>query len=578
MQWLNFKDTINSHRSFNLFAVLFAFGVSIIIGLYAPKNSYLHQEAVVNASFDNGVLTIMQDNHQVVTTNVITLTAAQSIVAQQGTLQPNSYAFSQNSDATTSFYKVTVKYHYGWWSLLPAIIAILISLISRQPVVGLLCGVISGSFILTQYNVVNDSIIDILHSKGSIAVVILYLWLLGGLLGLWAKTGASKATAEYLAKKFVKGPISAKLVTWFLGLLFFQGGTMSAILVGTTVKPLADEHKVSHEEQSYIVDSTASPIAILIPFNAWPFYVQAFLFIPGVEFLATETDRIIFFFKSIPYNFYAIFAVLFTLTLCFNKTLFVGSNMKKALHRARTTGLLDNIDAKPMIAESLTNSVAKGYQPHHREFFISLFALISVAIGSYVMTGSPAIVLAFSIAILSLVVMALVKNMSLSEILDGFSLGLKSIVVASVILLLAIALGGINVELGIGQLLLEKVGTHIPFVLLPAILLIISMTIALVTGSSFGTFAVVFPIVMPFVWLVATQQDMANAEFILLICFAAILNGGVFGDQCSPISDTTILSSLATGADLIDHFKTQIIPAALAMLIACTFWTILLII
>ena len=567
---------MNNKNIINLMIVLISFVISIAVGLYATKTTYLHKELVADVQNIDGKAYFVQDGQKILITEIIALTKAQQIAKTGGVLPENSFAKQSDTQSNTNYYKVTVKHHFGWWALLPALIAILVSLISRQPVIGLLCGVISGSFILMQYNVMNSTVIAMLNDKGAIAVLVLYLWLLGGLLGLWAKTGASKATAEFLSKKFVKGPISAKLVTWCLGVLFFQGGTMSAVLVGTTVKPLADKHKVSHEEQSYIVDSTASPIAILLPFNAWPFYVQAFLFVPGVSFLATEADRIAFFFKSITINFYAIFAVLFTFLLCFNKTFFVGKNMKTALHRARSTGMLDAENAKPMLAENLNDCVAEGYAPHYREFFISLFALIGVAIGSYIIFGSPLIVLAFSIAILTLAIMAISKGMKLSEIIDGFSIGLKGVVLASVIMLLAISLGGVNSELGIGQLLLEKVGEDLPIVLLPCILLLIAMTIALVTGSSFGTFAIVLPIAMPFVWLICSQYYPENAEIIMLICFAVVLNGGVFGDQCSPISDTTVLSSLATGADLIDHFKTQIIPATIAIVISCILWTALL--
>ena len=134
-------------------------------------------------------------------------------------------------------------------------------------------------------------------------------------MGIWAKTGAAQAFAEMMTEKVVRGPRSAKLVAWMLGVIFFQGGTVSTVLVGTTVKPIADKENISHEELSYIVDSTASPIASQLAFNAWPSYIQAFIFVAGVPFLATQTDRIQFFFSSVPFCFYAIFAVLGTFLL-----------------------------------------------------------------------------------------------------------------------------------------------------------------------------------------------------------------------------------------------------------------------
>ena len=134
-------------------------------------------------------------------------------------------------------------------------------------------------------------------TKNAAGILLLYLWLLGGLMGVWARTGAAQAFAQLMTKHVVKGPRTAKLVAWALGIIFFQGGTMSTVLVGTTVKPIADKENISHEELSYIVDSTASPIACLIPFNAWPAYVQAFLVVSGAGFLATEADRLAFFLK-----------------------------------------------------------------------------------------------------------------------------------------------------------------------------------------------------------------------------------------------------------------------------------------
>lgn len=201
-------------------------------------------------------------------------------------------------------------FHFGFWSLLPAFITIALCLLTREPLTSLFSGIVVGSLMLGQYDLTDAVIIPNLAKEGTAALLLLYLWLLGGLLGIWSKTGAAQAFANYMTLHYVRGPRSAKIISWFLGVLFFQGGTMSTVLVGTTVRPLADKANVSHEEMSYIVDSTASPIATIIAFNAWPAYVQALIFVPGVSFLATETDRLNFFFSSIPFSFYAIFAVL----------------------------------------------------------------------------------------------------------------------------------------------------------------------------------------------------------------------------------------------------------------------------
>ena len=221
----------------------------------------------------------------------------------------------EEGEPRTLYYQLLAKHHWGFWSLLPAVVAVLLCWLTREPVTSLIGGILSGALVLTRYDFTGDVLIPSLATTSSAGVLLLYLWLLGGLMGIWSRTGAAQAFAELMTERFVRGPRSAKLVSWMLGVIFFQGGTVSTVLVGTTVKPIADTEKVSHEELAYIVDSTASPIASQLAFNAWPGYVQAFIFVSGVGFLATETDRIAFFFQSVPFCFYAIFAVLGTFLL-----------------------------------------------------------------------------------------------------------------------------------------------------------------------------------------------------------------------------------------------------------------------
>ena len=394
-------------------------------------------------------------------------------------------------------------------------------------------------------------------------------------MGIWSKTGAALAFAEFMSRKFVTGPRSAKLVTWCLGIVFFQGGTMSTVLVGTTVKPMADKAKVSHEELSYVVDSTASPIASVIAFNAWPAYVQALIFVPGVAFLATEADRIAFFFSSIPFSFYGILAVIGTLLLSLEFTRFSGSPMRKAIKRARETGELDAEHSSPVSAKELHQpNIPTGYNSHWLEFVVPLVALILTAILTYVLLGSPQIHWAFGAALFVSTAVALAKGMDLRQVLEGFATGWKGVVVASVILMLAITIGAISKQLGGGIYLVESLGEQIPYWALPVILQILTMVIAFSTGTSWGTYAIAFPLAMPLVWAIAVNQGVGNPELFMMICFATVLNGSVYGDQCSPISDTTILSSMTTGCDLMDHVKTQIVPATFAASLAAVLWTL----
>lgn len=481
-----------------------------------------------------------------------------------------------NGEPVTVGYQLLAQRHWGMWSLMPAIVAIVLCWVTREPIIALFGGIVAGAFLVGEYDITDGVFVQRLGHPRAAYLLVLYLWLLGGLMGIWSRTGAAQAFAEFMTARFVRGPRSAKLVAWSLGVIFFQGGTVSTVLVGTTVKPLADKERVSHEELSYIVDSTASPIASLLAFNAWPGYVQAFLFVAGVPWLATQADRIAFFFMSVPLSFYAIFAVTLTFLMSIEKSPFLGKRMKAAIRRARETGQLDAPDAEPLSARELqASNVPAGYAPHVAEFFAPLFSLIGIAVGTFILMGEPQVTWAFGSAVVIAAVMALVRGMSLKEVMEGYTEGLKGVVLGSVILLLAVTIGGISRETGGGIYLVEMLGETIPFWLLPVTLQVMTMVIAFSTGTSFGTYAVAFPLAMPLAWEVAVANDISHPMFYMMICFATVLNGSVYGDQCSPISDTTVLSSMCTGCDLMDHVKTQIPQATIAATLAAVLWTAL---
>lgn len=500
-------------------------------------------------------------------------------INQQG-LKPNvmeeyTIAYSDKQHQTHPvYYQLNAKRHWGIWSLLPALVAVLLCWITREPLTSLFCGILAGAFLMGQYDITEKVLIPNLMTKDAAGVLILYLWLLGGLMGIWAKTGAAQAFAQMMTRHVVRGPRTAKLVAWLLGVIFFQGGTVSTVLVGTTVKPLTDKENISHEELSYIVDSTASPIASQLAFNAWPGYVQAFIFVSGVSWLATEADRITFFFQSVPFCFYAIFAVLGTFLLSIEKPIYLSKRLKTAIERSRTTGQLDAPNAEPLSAKELQSSnVPEGYTPHVIDFFLPLATLIGIAIGTFITSGSPNVRWAFGAGVLSAILLAILRGMSIKQLMDGFAQGLKGVVLGSVILMLAITIGQISKDIGGGIYLVEQLGQTIPYWCLPVILQLLTIVIAFSTGTSWGTYAVAFPLAMPLAWAVANNQGLANPEFFMTICFAAVMDGSVFGDQCSPISDTTVLSSMCTGCDLMDHVKTQIPQATLAALLAAIGWT-----
>ncbi len=487
---------------------------------------------------------------------------------------------SVDGEPRVLYFRLQAKRHWRLWSLLPAAVAVGLCWMTREPLMSLLGGIVVGAFMLGRYDITDAVFVKSFASEDSAAVLLLYLWLLGGLLGVWSRTGAAQAFADLMTRKFVRGPKTAKLVAWSLGVIFFQGGTVSTVLVGTTVKPLADRERVSHEELAYIVDSTASPIASQLAFNAWPGYIQGFIFVAGVPWLLTRGDRIWFFFTSVPFCFYAIFAVLFTLLLSIEWSPFLGRRMRAAIKRARQTGELDHPDAEPLAAKELhVSHVPEGYTPHVIDFFAPLVLLVGIAVGTFVLgfvrgtSPVPQVRWAFGAALVLAIAMALARGMRLKDVIDGVTDGLKGVVLGSVILMLAITIGAISKDAGGGIYLVELLGDRVPYWALPVMLQLLTMIIAFSTGTSWGTYAVAFPLAMPLSWAVAQAAGLDHPRFFMTLCFAAVMDGSVYGDQCSPISDTTVLSSMCCGCDLMDHVRTQLPQASVAALMAAICWT-----
>jgi hypothetical protein len=272
--------------------------------------------------------------------------------------------------------------HYGFWSILPPAVAIILAFATREVVSSLFIGIALGGVISGKLNIVQEYLIPSIGSESYALILLVYLWALGGLIGLWTRTGGALRFAEWAGSKIVVGPRSAKFFAWLMGIIFHQGGTISTVLTGTTVRPVCDKDRVSHEELSYIVDSTASPAATLIPFNVWPIYVGG-LVVGTAPFLGTMSESINFFFKALPFNFYAWFAVLFTLLFSLevlpfmpgklwgNLPIVVGRRMSNAIRRARETGQLDRPGSQPLTSKELTVvEVAEGYRSGLIDFFV----------------------------------------------------------------------------------------------------------------------------------------------------------------------------------------------------------------
>ena len=472
--------------------------------------------------------------------------------------------------------------HYGFWSVLPPLIAIVLAFWLQEVVSALFIGIAAGGIIAGQVNIIDAFLLPAIGTEDFALILLVYLWALGGLIGLWTRTGGALRFAKWAGEKMVTGPKTAKFFTWIMGLVFHQGGTISTVLTGATARPIGDQHDVSHEELSYVVDSTASPAATIIPFNVWPIYVGG-LVAGTIPLFETAQDGIAFFFSSIWANFYALFAVAMTLLFAWEKLPWIPSKkMRDATERARSTGKLDRDDATPLTSRELTEmNVPDDYTPSLVDFIGPIGTLLGVAILPYLYTyfvlgwtggeNDPLLLIAeaFVLAVLVGIGIALFKGMDFDEAIDGFIDGCKGVTIGAIILALAVSLKEVAEAVGTAEYVVATVGEALPAAVVPGLFVVLCLIIAFSTGTSWGTYAVVFPVAMPLAWSVS--QD----PFFITLCFGAVVGGAVYGDQCSPISDTTVLSSLATGSDLMDHVNTQLPLASVAGGLAIVLYTVL---
>ena len=462
--------------------------------------------------------------------------------------------------------------HYNFMSLVPALATLAICFITRNVILALFMGVLLGGLVTTQYNIIQEFLIPSIGSERYAQILLVYLWALGGLLGMWNRNGGAWHFAQYVSDNFVKSRRSAMFFAWLMGIIFHQGGTISTILTGTTVRPVSDREKVAHEELAYVVDSTASPVATIIPFNVWPVYVAGLIAIPSMShFIPDEEAAVSMFLKAIPFNFYGWLAVLFTLLFALGKLPFVGKTMRAAQVRVLQTGELDSPTAQPIASKELANlNVADGYTPSLADFFVPIGVLMGFAIIPWLVTGSPMIFEAFGLALVSSIALSIIRGMSVHDAFEGLVEGIKGVTIGAIILGLAITLAEVSGTLGASSYVISvtsEVLTAAPFIL-PGILMIICMIVSFSVGSSWGTYAVVFPIALPLAYAISPDP------LFVTLAFGAIMGGAVFGDQCSPISDTTILSSLACGSDLMDHVVTQLPIAMTAAGISILLYTV----
>ena len=478
---------------------------------------------------------------------------------------------------------------FGIVSLLPPILAIVLAFVTRQVLLSLFLGIFSGALMLNGWNpfiaflrtldsYIVGSLADSWH-----AGIIIFALSIGGMIGIVNKMGGTIAIAEALAKK-AKTAKSAQLVTAIMGVLVFFDDYANTLIVGPTMKPLTDKLKVSREKLAFIVDSTAAPVVGLAVISTWVGYELGLI---GDAFALMEVDAnpFVIFMKTIPYTFYNIFTLVLVFMIAIRGRDF--GPMLKAEKRARLTGQVYREGAKLMAGEVAEGSKLKeGITLKASNAIVPIVSLVVFSFlglwyngytssddGTiwYSLTGiqtcfgnaDPSVVLlwsSISAAIVAGIMAISQKIMNLGEVFDAFVDGVKLLILTAMILILAWSLGSVASDVGTADFLVGAVSDKIPGGFIPIIVFLISMLVAFSTGTSWGTMAIVTPLAIPLA-AAYVEVDPSNAPLVIA-SLSAVLSGSIFGDHCSPISDTTILSSMASGSDHIDHVKTQI-PYAL---------------
>lgn len=482
----------------------------------------------------------------------------------------------------------------GILTILPSLLAIFLAFITRQVILSLLVGVWLGAFFIYDFNPITSFyrladtvIIGALNDIDHLMILVFSL-MLGGMVGIISRAGGTYGIVNLVAR-YARTPRSAQTATWFMGLLIFFDDYSNTLLVGNTMRAFTDRLKISREKLSYIVDSTAAPVTCIAVITTWigtEIGLINDLNLPSVDGFHT-------FISALPYNFYPFLAILMVLFIATLQRDF--GPMLQAEQRARSTGKLLADTAVPLVDDELNAiAAADDVPPRWYNAVIPIVTVIVVIIVGLYIDGRAALGTAGSDASLSNIFgaanslkvlmwgsftgvfvaagLVLVQRLlDLRTVVESWLTGLKSMTIAMIILVLAWSLTSICMELKTASFVAFITKDLLSAHLLPLMTFVIAAFIGFATGTSWGTMGILVPIVLPLSLQLAEVQGLPGiiAESVFLSTVAAVLSGSVFGDHCSPISDTTIMSSMASGSDHIDHVRTQLPYAALAGVTAC---------
>lgn len=452
-------------------------------------------------------------------------------------------------------------YEANFLSVIPPLLAILLAIVTRQVILSLSVGIWIGFCILQPVDPISgiglalDGIVNVFSDAGDTRVLMFTL-IIGGLIATIERSGGVRGFIQLLEhKNWVHNGQGAKWLAYATGIVVFIESNITLLIAGSISRPLFDRYKVSREKLAYIIDSTSAPICIMIPLNAWGAVILSLLSSSAIE------NPIDIFIYAIPFNLYPIAVILISAVVIW-KNIDIGP-MKKAEQRTQQGKMLWP-NATPMVDPSILASGQEASDEDKARFMIVPIAVmvVSMPLGLYVTgdgvlsdgSGSTSVLWAVLAALMSAWILVLQqKRIKMEELMQIFLKGAGGLLPVAMILLFALALGDVAGLLGTGEYVAQLAQENIALYLLLPLLFVISGFIAFSIGSSWGTFAIMIPLAMQ----IALSLDL-NASLFL----AAVLSGSVFGDHASPISDTTVVASMASATDHIDHVRTQL-PYAL---------------
>lgn len=446
---------------------------------------------------------------------------------------------------------------YGFWSVVPPILTIVLALVTKNVFISLLIGIFTSSMVLcggAPLTGLNDAFYSFIHtfeSSGNTITLISFL-LIGALIYLIEKSGGVEGFTEVMLKKraLIKTKRGASIFTWLLGIIIFTSGSLSCMVTGSVSRPFNDALKVPHEKSAFIVHATSTPWCVLFPLSGWLAALAGYLTSGGVP----ENEAISVLLRSIPLNFYCILAVFGTLAV----SLF-GINigpMRKAEERADKTGALDNPGRGGTLTEETTSpSKAK---PRVLNMLLPMGVLIATILAVLTITGKgnptqgagmQSLLWGCILAVFTICILCVAQKLfSVDEVINEMFKGMGTMLPVAGILLFGFTMGNLVKDLDTGNYLTSVFMGVLSPALLPALSFLLCMLLSFATGTSMGTMAIMSVICLP----------MAISMGISIPLVAgAVFGGAIFGDHASPISDTTIMSCATTGCDIIDHVKTQ---------------------